>query len=154
MKTRILNNDLFGGTYTSDFLEKNKNNIINGSLVSTWNLTDEVCSINLIIPIFQNGNWIESATAEEIKSYQNIDFKINRDLLLENGVSVTFNSNEYWFNEKALSDFISLINVFEKSNLNSIEWKTKLNNWVIISVTDAYKISFLATKEIQKIYKG
>ncbi len=154
MKTRILENDLFGGTYTLDFLEKNKNNIINGSLVSTWNLTDEVCSKNLIIPIFKNDTWIESATAEEIKNYQNIEFKINRDLLLKNGVFVTFNSNEYWFNEKALSDFISLINVFEKSNINSIEWKTKLNNWVVISVTDAYKISFLATKEIQKIYKG
>lgn len=154
MKTRILDSNLFGGGYTDEFLKKNKDNIINSSLVSTWNLTDVQCSPDLIIPIFEKGFWIESASNEEILELNDTKFKIQRNSLLKKGVSVTFNSNEYWFNEKALSDFISLINVFEKSNLNSIEWKTKLNNWVIISVTDAYKISFLATKEIQKIHKG
>ena len=154
MKTRILDNNLFGGVYTDEFLKKNKNNIINGSLVSTWNLTDVQCSTDIILPIFDNGNWIESATNEEILELNNTKFKINRDLLLKQGIEVTFNSNEYWFNEKYLADFISLINVYEKNNITSIKWKTKSDSWVTISITDAYQISYLATQKIQNIYIG
>ena len=154
MKTRILDNNLFGGVYTDEFLKKNKNNIINGSLVSTWNLTDVQCSTDIILPIFDNGNWVESATNEEILELNNTKFKINRDLLLKQGIEVTFNSNEYWFNEKYLADFISLINVYEKNNITSIKWKTKSDSWVTISITDAYQISYLATQKIQNIYIG
>jgi len=154
MKTRILQNNLFGGVYTDEFLKKNKDNIINGSLVSTWNLTDVQCSPDLIIPIFDNGVWIESANNEEILKLNNTQFKINRDLLLKQGIEVTFNSNDYWFNEKYLSDFIGLINVYDKENVISIQWKTKNNIWINLLISEAYKISFLATKEFQKIYKG
>ena len=154
MKTRILHNNLFGGVYTNEFLKKNKDNIINGSLVSAWNLTDVQCSSDMILPIFDNGNWIESATNEEILELNNTKFKINRDLLLKQGIEVTFNSNEYWFNEKYLADFISLINVYEKNNITSIKWKTKSDSWVTISITDAYQISYLATQKIQNIYIG
>ena len=154
MKTRILQNNLFGGVYTDEFLKKNKDNIINGSLVNTWNLTDSQCSTDLIIPIFENGFWIESASNEEILNYNNIDFKENRRLILKKGIIVNFKSKNYWFNEKYLSDFIGLINVYNKEKITSIEWKTKDSIWVNLSVADAHKISFLAIKEIQKIYKG
>ena len=154
MKTRILDNNLFGGVYTDEFLKKNKNNIINGSLVSAWNLTDVQCGTDIILPIFENSVWIESATNEEILELNNTKFKVNRDSLLKKGVFVMFNSNEYWFNEKYLSDFIGLINVYEKNNITSIKWKTKSDAWVTISITDAYQISYLATQKIQNIYIG
>lgn len=60
----------------------------------------------------------------------------------------------YKFNEKYLSDFIGLINVYNKEKITSIEWKTKDSIWVNLSIADAHKISILAIKEIQKIYKG
>tara|TARA_R110000823_G_scaffold247706_1_gene371433 strand:- start:532 stop:954 length:423 start_codon:yes stop_codon:yes gene_type:complete len=60
----------------------------------------------------------------------------------------------YKFNEKYLSDFIALINVYNKEKITSIEWKTKDSIWVNLSIADAHKISILAIKEIQKIYKG
>ncbi len=154
MKTRILQNNLFGGVYTDEFLKKNKDNIVNGSLLSTWNLTDVQCSPDLILPIFDNGVWIESASNEEILKLNDTKFKIQRNSLLKKGVYVTFNSNDYWFNEKYLSDFIGLINVYEKNNITSVKWKTKSNTWVTISLTDAYKVSYLATQKIQNIYKG
>ena len=152
MKTRILHNNLFGGVYTDEFLKKNKDNIINGSIVSTWNLTDVQCSSDMILAIFDNGNWIESATNEEILEFNNTNFKINRDLLLKQGIEVTFNTNDYWFNEKYLSDFISLINVYEKNNITSVKWKSTSNTWITMSITDAYQISYLATQKIQNIY--
>lgn len=154
MKTRILDNNLFGGVYTDEFLKKNKNNIINGSIVSAWNLTDVQCSTDIILPIFDNGNWVESATNEEILELNNTKFKIKRNSLLKKGVFVMFNSNEYWFNEKYLADFISLINVYEKNNITSAKWKSKSDAWVTISITDAYQISYLATQKIQNIYIG
>lgn len=154
MKTRILDNNLFGGVYTDEFLKKNKNNIINGSLVSTWNLTEKVCSTDIILPIFDNGVWIESATNEEILKLNNTQFKINRDLLLKQGIEVTFNTNDYWFNEKYLADFISLINVYEKNNITSVKWKSTSNTWITIPLADAYQISYLATQKIQNIYIG
>jgi hypothetical protein len=152
MKTRILDNNLFGGVYTDEFLKKNKDNIINGSIVSAWNLTDVQCSSDMILAIFDNGNWIESATNEEILEFNNTNFKINRDLLLKQGIEVTFNTNDYWFNEKYLSDFISLINVYEKNNITSVKWKSTSNTWITMSITDAYQISYLATQKIQNIY--
>ena len=39
MKARILNNE-FKGIYTNDFIEQNKDKVINGQLVSEWTLTD------------------------------------------------------------------------------------------------------------------
>ena len=69
MKNRILENNLFGGIYTNEFLENNKNNIVNGKIVSDWNLTEVECSLELILPIFNNGEWVESATDEEIQEH-------------------------------------------------------------------------------------
>ena len=69
MKNRILENNLFGGIYTDEFLENNKNNIVNGKIVSDWNLTEVECSLELILPIFNNGEWVESANDEEIQEH-------------------------------------------------------------------------------------
>ena len=69
MKNRILENSAFGGIYTNEFLENNNNNIVNGKIVSDWNLTEVECSLELILPIFNNGEWVESATEEEIQEH-------------------------------------------------------------------------------------
>jgi hypothetical protein len=152
MKTRILNNDLFGGAYTSEFLEKNKNNTINGSLVSDWNLSDVQCSVELLLPIFTDGEWVESATIEEIELVNNTKFKRERNSLLKDGVVVELNSFHFWFNESTLSSFIGLIGVSEKASSLSVQWKTKDKEWKTISIADAYQVSFLASKKIQTIY--
>jgi|TARA_R110000744_G_scaffold339421_1_gene444566 MoaA/NifB/PqqE/SkfB family radical SAM enzyme len=152
MKTKILKNNLFGGVYTDEFLKKNKDNIINGSLVSTWNLTDAQCSTDIILPIFENGFWIESATNEEILELNNKKFKIKRNSLLKKGVVVELNNVEYWFNEKSLSNFIGFINVSDKANYLSIKWKTKGKVWNTLSISDAYQITFSASQKIQEIY--
>tara|TARA_R110000803_G_scaffold159188_1_gene223362 strand:- start:56 stop:520 length:465 start_codon:yes stop_codon:yes gene_type:complete len=152
MKTRILQNNLFGGVYTDEFLKKNNNNIINGSLVSTWNLSEVQCNTDIITPIFDNGIWIESATNEEILELNNKKFKIKRNSLLKKGVVVELNNVEYWFNEEALSNFIGFISVSDKANSLSIKWKTKGKVWNTLSILDAYQISFSASQKIQEIY--
>lgn len=65
MKARILDNNLLGGYYTEDFLLENKDKEINGSLVSKWVLTDKIPN-NLIKPIWNGIDWIESITQKEI----------------------------------------------------------------------------------------
>ena len=65
MLIRILNNE-FQGIYTSDFIEQNQDKIINGQLVSEWQLTELLPNENLFKPIWNGSDWIESATPEEI----------------------------------------------------------------------------------------
>lgn len=65
MKARILNNE-FQGVYTDDFILNNLDNLINGQLVSEWQLTEILPSMELKKPIWNNSEWIEGATPEEI----------------------------------------------------------------------------------------
>jgi len=65
MKVRIVNNEP-SGIYTDDFLIKNSNKIINGQLVSDWQLTEILPNENLLKPIWNGSEWIEGATPEEI----------------------------------------------------------------------------------------
>lgn len=65
MIARILNNE-FKGLYTNDFLIKNLDKVINGQLVSEWQLTEVLPNENLIKPIWNGTEWIEGATPEEI----------------------------------------------------------------------------------------
>ena len=65
MKARILNNE-FQGVYTNDFILNNLDNLINGQLVSEWQLTEILPSMELKKPIWNNSEWIEEATPEEI----------------------------------------------------------------------------------------
>lgn len=65
MKARIINNE-FKGFYTDDFILNNLDNLINGQLVSEWQLTEVLPNENLINPIWNGSEWIEGATPEEI----------------------------------------------------------------------------------------
>jgi hypothetical protein len=66
MKARILNNELTG-IYTNDFISKNLDKVINGQLVSEWELTEILPSENLLKPLWNGTTWIEGATPEEIE---------------------------------------------------------------------------------------
>lgn len=66
MKARILENNDFGGVYKGDFLSKNLNKVINGGLVSEWNLTDVLPGDNLYKPTWNGTEWIEGFTQQEI----------------------------------------------------------------------------------------
>ena len=70
MKARILSNNLHGGNYTTEFLEKYKYKEINNQHVIDWNLTEVLPGDNLHEPFWNGLEWIESATAEEISQTQ------------------------------------------------------------------------------------
>lgn len=70
MKARILNSE-FQGIYTNDFISKNLDKVINGQLVSEWQLTDVLPSENLLKPQWNGTEWTESATPEELEAFEN-----------------------------------------------------------------------------------
>lgn len=97
MKARILNTD-FKGIYTDEFLQNNLSNIINGQLVSEWELTEilptelELKYINLK---FDGLVYFEGATIEEIVQAQNAkkqaqNIEIYNELLLTDWYVVRF----------------------------------------------------------------
>ena len=80
MKARILNNE-FKGIYTNDFILNNLDNLINGQLVSEWQLTEVLPSGNLLKPIWNGTEFIEGATSQEIAEqtqFQIQEYKIQQ----------------------------------------------------------------------------
>lgn len=69
MKARILNNE-FKGVYTDTFITENINKVVNGQLVSEWELTEVLPNVSLVKPFWNGTEWIESATPEEIAEQQ------------------------------------------------------------------------------------
>lgn len=97
MKARILNTE-FKGIYTDEFLQNNLSNIINGQLVSEWELTEilptelELKYINLK---FDGLVYFEGATIEEIEEAENAkkqaqNIEIYNELLLTDWYVVRF----------------------------------------------------------------
>lgn len=93
MKVRIVNNEP-SGIYTDDFLIKNSNKIINGQLVSDWQLTEVLPNETLLKPIWNGSEWIEGATAEEIaeankpivpSTARSMNFRL---VLIQNGITM------------------------------------------------------------------
>ena len=59
MKTRIVNKKMHGN-YTDAFIDENYNNIVNGVLVSQWELVEEYSGINgsqIVVQSWDNGNF-------------------------------------------------------------------------------------------------
>lgn len=54
------------GIFSQDFINDNFKNVINGELVSEWILINIFPNENYIKPIWNNTEWIEGATPEEI----------------------------------------------------------------------------------------
>lgn len=70
MKARIFNSE-FKGIYTDEFLQNNSSNIINGQLVSEWEMT-EILPTELYIKTMFNGvNYYEGASVQEIEEAEN-----------------------------------------------------------------------------------
>jgi hypothetical protein len=72
MKARILENNRCI-VYTQEFLD------FKGDEISTWNLTDILPNSDLLIPIWNDEQWIEGATEQEVqfRKQQRID-ELNR----------------------------------------------------------------------------
>lgn len=68
MKTRVINKQN-AGNYTDEFIEQNKDKVINGVLVSEWDLAKEYKG-DFLNPIYENNEWIEGATPEQIAEQQ------------------------------------------------------------------------------------
>lgn len=77
MKARILSNNLHGGNYTTDFLDKYKEKLINGQLVKDWILTEVLPNENLLKPFWNGTKWIEGATPEEIAEFNKAEVPQN-----------------------------------------------------------------------------
>lgn len=71
MKARINIDNSFGGVYTDEFLETNKDLVLNDCLVSDWNLTEILPEVHGLKLVFDKGVWIETATNEEILNHKN-----------------------------------------------------------------------------------
>lgn len=69
MKTRILEDNSFGGNYTEEFLLLNNDNVVNGQLISEWILTEITPNLDLVKPIWDGENWNEGANIEEINEF-------------------------------------------------------------------------------------
>lgn len=68
MKARIYNGE-WAGNHPQHWLDANQHKVIGGQLVSEWQLT-EVLPGNLIKPIWNGSEWVESITPEEIANQQ------------------------------------------------------------------------------------
>lgn len=69
MKIRIVNSE-YRGIYTDNFITQNLDNVVNGQLVSEWQLTDILPNESFIKPIWNDSEWIEGATPKEIEEQQ------------------------------------------------------------------------------------
>lgn len=74
MKARILNNE-FKGIYTDIFIQENLNNVVNGQLVSEWELTEILPTEYYIKTMFNGSNYYEGASQEEIAQAENAKIK-------------------------------------------------------------------------------
>ncbi len=59
-KTRIISGTDWGGNFTEDFLIQNSDLVINGQLVSDWELTEILPNLVLKKPNWNGTEWIES----------------------------------------------------------------------------------------------
>jgi hypothetical protein len=66
---RIINN-IPAQEYTSEWLQENKDEVINGQLVSEWQLTEVLPSKSLLKPLWNGSEWIEGVTPEEIEEQE------------------------------------------------------------------------------------
>ena len=77
MQVRILNNE-FQGVYTNDFIQNNLDKVINGQLVSEWQLTELLPTDEeqkYIKLMFDGESYYEGATPEEIAEQQITNIK-------------------------------------------------------------------------------
>ena len=86
MKARVINLKDFGGVYSDEFLLDNKDNIVNGKLVSEWVLTDVLPNPTHIKPEWNGSFWYE-AYVEVIEVPQEISKMALSLRLLERNIS-------------------------------------------------------------------
>ena len=97
-------------------------------------------------------NSIISKTVEEIQSDLLISKRVDRNMLLEDGVIVESNGVNYWFNEKFLNNFITATQITEKVGGTFVTWESDSKEWHNIALSDAYIIGITGMQKIQDIY--
>ena len=68
VKARIINSEDFGDIYTNDFIIERWDTVVNGQLVSEWELTLILPNPEWKIPKWNGSEWVEGATQEEIQA--------------------------------------------------------------------------------------
>ena len=74
MKSRIFNNK-FQGIYSDEFISINLSNVINGQLVSKWQLSKVLPSEDLINPVWNGTQFIEGTPEKEIQEKKEFELK-------------------------------------------------------------------------------
>lgn len=111
MKARIIENGNFAGIYTSDFIEKNLDHEVNGEFVKDWKLIGVLPPTDLIKPIWQDNQWKEGATPEELETVA-----LNQ---LQNFLTIKEKEGSNYFNEINVKITAALIGL-ERVTLFSI----------------------------------
>ena len=105
-------------------------------------------------PKEENGVWIETATTEEIENHNRPEVVLNRQLLLKQGIVVTSNGVNYWFNESFLNNFITMAQITKEAGGVTINWEADDKNWYTIPLAEAFQIGAMGAQMIQAIYEN
>jgi hypothetical protein len=77
-KARILSDGAWGGNYSNEWLENNKDIVFAGQLVSEWELTELLPQVSMKLPFLEDGVWVEHyiEIVEVPKEISRMKFKI------------------------------------------------------------------------------
>lgn len=157
MKARILEGGTFGGRYSAGWLAQNAEETINGSKVKDWETTDAIPEASLLCPKWENEEWVEGASVEEIDLHQaqlqRKEKAILRATMLEQGVTVLESGHTFHFTEAELQRFIVLKNEAEKGGLSGIEYINSDGEWIPLSIPQCTNIALIGMSIFMNIYK-
>ena len=130
VKARIINSEDFGDIYTNDFIIERWDTVVNGQLVSEWELTLILPNPEWKIPKWNGSEWVEGATQEEIQAL-NLQKAMQIDLEYKDRITKLLNIPVQKMICEEL-DSISLDILEEKERL-----KTECNEKIIaLGITD------------------
>lgn len=157
MKARILNTNFFGGIYSVEFLTANAEAVINGAKVKDWQMTAELPSQELIIPLWNNSQWTEGATQVEIDQHTTNQLQLEKSKLraelLMQGATILESGKNYHFNEAQLQRFIVMKNEAEKGGLTAIEYEDTEGSWNVLTIAQCTNIALIGMGIFINIYK-
>ena len=130
MKARVINLKDFGGVYSDEFLLDNKDNIVNGKLVSEWVLTDVLPNPTHKKPEWNGSFWYE-AYVEVIEVPQEIS-RMKFEIQLYITTTVRDENNNIVQLGKTFQDIIDYIDSLQMSNFYKNLLKMRLLSCVTL----------------------
>ena len=136
MKGRIINLTDFGGIYSDEFLIDNKDNVVNGQLVSEWFLTDVFPSHEFKKPKWNGSEWIESYVEEIVVPEEISRMKFEIQLYIT--TTIRDENNNILQLGKNFQDIIDYIDSLQMSNFYKNLLKMRLLSCVTLERDNDY----------------